>query len=289
MGMETLRATIDAYRLQKKAVGHFNVGNIEMLRGVIAAAKNTGLPVIVGVSEGERDAFGAEGIVALIRAEQKETGLPIYLNADHTYSVERVKEAVDAGFDSVIFDGAQLPFDENVAKTKECVAYAKEKGSTLIEGELGFIGVGSQMLDALPEGAAVTSEMMTTAQDAKKFVEETGVDMLAPAVGTIHGMLKSGHDPRLNPVRVKEIAEAVGIPLVLHGGSGTTDEDYRAVIEAGIAVIHVSTELRSAYHTALQLGLQENPEELAPYKYTKNAVSAVQDIVERRMRLFAGL
>jgi fructose-bisphosphate aldolase class II len=260
-----------------------------MVKAIVHAAKTTGLPVIIGVSEGERDVFGVKEIVALVKTIQEDTGLPIYLNADHTYSVERVKEAIDAGFDSVIFDGAQLSFEENTDKTKECVEYAKEKGGkTLIEGELGFIGVGSQLLDALPEGAAVTDDMMTTAEDAKKFVDQTGVDLLAPAVGTIHGTLKSGMDPRLNPSRVKEIADAVGIPLVLHGGSGTSDEDYRAVIAQGIAEVHVSTELRVAYRKTLQISLQENPEELAPYKYTKDALSAVQDIVEKRLKLFAG-
>lgn len=287
--MKTLIETIEEFRSLKKAVGHFNVANSEMLKAVAGAAKATGLPVIVGVSEGEQDVFGVREIAALIREMRQESALSVYLNADHTYSVERVKEAIDAGFDSVIFDGAQLSFEENVEKTKECVAYAREKGGhTIVEGELGFIGVGSQLLDALPPGAAVTPDMMTTADEAKRFVEETGVQLLAPAVGTIHGTLKSGMDPRLNPKRVEEIAEAVGIPLVLHGGSGTSDEDYRAVIESGISQVHVSTELRVAYRKALQLGLQENPEELAPYKYTKQAVLAVQEIIEKRQKLFAG-
>ncbi|GMU73891.1 MAG: fructose-1,6-bisphosphate aldolase, class II [Candidatus Campbellbacteria bacterium] len=287
--MQTLIETLQEYRAQGKAVGHFNVGNIEMFRAVVAAAKATGLPVVIGASEGERDAFGVRELAVMVRAAREESGLSVYLNADHTYSVERVKEAIDAGFDSVIFDGAQLSLEENITKARECAAYAKEKGgATLIEGELGFIGVGSQVLDALPEGAAVTSEMMTTAADAKRFVEETGVDLLAPAVGTIHGTLKSGMDPRLNPERVKEIAGAVAVPLVLHGGTGTSDEDYAAVIKNGIALVHVSTELRQAYRKALQLSLQENPDELAPYKYTKQALVAVQEVVEKRMKLFAG-
>ncbi|MCR4275073.1 MAG: class II fructose-bisphosphate aldolase [Candidatus Campbellbacteria bacterium] len=287
--MKTLRETINEAQKGKYAIGHFNVANIEMVQAIVNAAKDVRLPVIIGASEGERDAFGVKELVALVKTLREDTEHDIYLNADHTYSVERVKEAIDAGFDSVIFDGAQLSFEENIAKTKECVAYAQSKGdTTLVEGELGFIGVGSQLLDVLPVGAAVTDDMMTTAEDAKRFVDETGVDLLAPAVGTIHGTLKSGMDPRLNPSRVKEIADAVSIPLVLHGGSGTSDEDYLAVIVSGIAQVHVSTELRVAYRKALQISLQENTEELAPYKYTKQAVLAVQDIVEKRLKLFAG-
>lgn len=288
-GMKSLREALNEAQKGKYALGHFNVANIEMVKAVVGAAKATGLPVIIGVSEGERDVFGVREIVSLVKTIREDSGVSVYLNADHTYSVERVKEAIDAGFDSVIFDGAQLSFEENVSKTKECVEYARTTGKdVLIEGELGFIGVGSELLDVLPEGAAVTDDMMTTADDAKRFVDSTGVDLLAPAVGTIHGTLKSGMDPRLNPGRVKEIADNVGVPLVLHGGSGTSDEDYLAVVTNGIAQVHVSTELRVAYRKALQLSLQESPEELAPYKYAKPAVSAVQDVVERRLKLFAG-
>jgi fructose-bisphosphate aldolase class II len=286
--MQTLKDTLGEYRKNKQAVGHFNVATLGMFSAVVAAAKETGLPVIVGVSEGEREVFGLSEIVSLIRIAREEHGVSVYLNADHTYSVDKVKKAIDAGFDSVIFDGAQLSFEENVLQTKECVAYARASGrEVLVEGELGFIGVGSELLNALPAGAAVTDAMMTTAGDARRFVEETGVDLLAPAVGTIHGMLKNGMDPRLNPARVKEIADAVAVPLVLHGGSGTSDADYVAVIAAGIAQVHVSTEIRLAYRTALELSLQNNPEELAPYKYLSPANAAVQEIVAARLRLFA--
>jgi fructose-bisphosphate aldolase class II len=288
--MKTLRETIEEFHSNNKAIGHFNVSNIEMIRAVAGAVRATNLPVIIGVSEGERDVFGVSEIVAIVRIMREVHGLPVYLNADHTYSVERVREAIDAGFDSVVFDGARLSLEENIAKTKECVVYAREKGgTTLIEGELGFIGAGSQLLDAIPEGAAVTEDLMTSTHEAKHFVEETGVELLAPAVGTVHGMMKSGNNPRINSERIREIASVVDIPLVLHGGSGTSEDEYREAIVNGIAQVHVSTELRVAYKRSLQLSLQENPEELAPYKYTKQAILSVQDIIEQRMRLFAGL
>ncbi len=287
--MKTLREYLTEARTNNAALGHFNIGTFEMATAVINAGKATGLPVVVGVSEGERDVFGTKAIAAIIHEFKAETGHPIFLNADHTYSVERVKEAIDAGFDSVIFDGAQLPIEENIEKAKECVAYAKASGrDVLIEGEIGFIGVGSQIIDAVPDGAAVTEDMMTTAEEAKRFVDETGVDLLAPAVGNVHGMLRAGNDPRLSISRIKEIADAVSVPLVLHGGSGTTDEDYRDGIKAGIRLIHVSTELRRAYRQALMQSLSEHQGELAPYKYIRPAAQAVEALVAARLGLFAG-
>ncbi len=287
--MKTLHDYLTEAQKNKTALGHFNAGTLEMVQSIVAAAKATGLPVIVGVSEGERDALGIGTVVAMIKELRDETGHPTFLNADHTYSVERVKEAIDAGFDSVIFDGAKLPLEENIAKTKECVDYARASGrEVLIEAELGFIGSGSQLLDAVPEGAAVTEEMMTSVDDAKRFVTETGIDLFAPAVGNIHGMLKSGTDPRLSIPRIKAIAESVGVPLVLHGGSGTTDEDYRDAIKAGIAEVHVSTELRKAFKETLEESLAASEGELAPYKYIKSADDAVEAIVAARLKLFAG-
>ena len=287
--MKTLRDYLLEAKENGMALGHFNAGTFDMLHAIVAGAQAADVPVVIGLSEGERDALGIGAAVALIDELRHETGHPIFLNADHTYSVARVKEAIDAGFDSVIFDGAQLPIEENIAQAKECVVYARSCGrDVLVEGELGFIGVGSQLLDAPPEGAAVTEEMMTSPEDAKRFVEESGVDLLAPAVGNMHGMLKGGVHQKLSIPRIKAISEAAGVPLVLHGGSGTTDEDYRAAIKAGIAEVHVSTELRRAFKESLEASLEQSEGELAPYKYLKPADEAVGAIVEARLKLFAG-
>jgi len=226
--MKTLREAVEEARKGHYALAHFNVGTMEMLRAVVSATKQTGLPVIIGVSEGERDAFGVPQIVALIQSYKNE-GLPVYLNADHTYSVERVKEAIDAGFDSVIFDGAKLSAEDNIAQTKECVVYARASGrDVIVEAEMGFIGSGSQLLDALPLGAVTTEDMMTKPDEARAFVEATGIDMLAPAVGNIHGMIRGSGNPHLSITRVKEIAQTSGVPLVLHGGSGISNQDFRS-------------------------------------------------------------
>lgn len=270
-----------------KAIGHFNIANLEMLHGIFAAARKLDLPVIIGVSEGERDFVGTKEAVTLVKSLRQENNFPIFINADHTYSFEKVKEAIDAGFDSVIFDGTELSFDENVRETKKCVEYARECGrEVIVEAELGFIGKSSKVLEAIPPGVKITEEFLTKPEEAKKFVELTGVDMLAPAVGNIHGMLKGGVDPALNLTRIKEISEAVKIPLVLHGGSGGSIADFTGAIKNGVAVVHISTELRVAYRTALALAMQENPDEVAPYKYQKSAVLAVEKVVEEKLKLF---
>lgn len=284
--MQSLREVVAEFQASKRAVGHFNVSDSNQLEAVAEAAKETGLPVIVGLSEGERKFFPLAHARSLIDQYIKE-GVQLYLNADHTYSAEKAKEAIDAGADSVVVDGAQLPFAENVSLVKQIVEYAmlarRSPGEAEVEGELGYIGASSKQLDELPEG--VTEANLTTAQDAKKFVEETGVHMFAPAVGNVHGMLKNAKEPRLHPERVKEIARAVGVPLVLHGASGNTDDDIRACIKAGIAVAHINTELRLAYHDSLEKSLAS--EETTPYKFLAPAVADMKAFVMRKVKLFA--
>lgn len=287
--MYTLRETLAKAQAHGGAVGHFNIANIEGLWGVFNAARALTLPVIIGVSEGERDFIGVRQVAALVKSVREEYDYPIFLNADHTYSVERVKEAIDAGFDSVIFDGAELSLEENIVKAKECVAYARASGrDVLVEGELGYIGKSSKLLDEIPEGAA-QGEMLTSPEDAEHFVKETGVDLLAPAVGNIHGMLKHSKDPHLDIARVQAIREASGVPLVLHGGSGTPDEDFVAAIKMGVGIVHISTELRVAYRDAVRKALQENPDEVAPYKIMKSAVLAIESTATARLKLFNNL
>lgn len=272
------------------AVGHFNISNIEGLWGIFNAAKNLNLPVIIGLSEGERDFFGVRQAVAAVKAIREQYNYPIFINADHTYSLDRIKEAVDAGFDAVIVDGAKLPFEENIALAKQAVEYARSKNPDMIvEGELGYIGTSSKLLDEIPKDVSLTAENLTSPEQAKQFVAETGVDLLAPAVGNIHGMLKGTPDPHLDIERVKAIREACGVPLVLHGGSGTPDEDFVAAIKNGVAIVHINTEIRVAFRDGVKLSLQENPDEVAPYKIMKPAVQAIQKVVEARLKLFNNL
>ena len=271
------------------AIGHFNVSNLEAIHGIYGAAKKLQVPVIIGLSEGEENFVGKNEGVAIINEIREKEDFPIFLNADHHYSFEKVKASIDAGFDSVVFDGASLSFDENVRVTKQCIEYADkfrtEAGKDiLIEAELGYIGSGSNIKDKIPEGAGVK----TKPEDAKKFVELTGIDMLAPSVGSIHGIIKSGK-PHIDTELVSAIKKAVGIPLVLHGGSGLRDEDFTNAIKAGISIIHISTEIRLAYDEALKKSLAENPNETTPYKILQPAVDAIEKVVESRLKLFNGI
>ena len=285
--MKTLRQYIQEAGEKGIAIGHFNISNLEMLHGIFNAAKKLNVPVIIGAAEGERKYMGVKQIAALVKSLREEHNYPIFLNGDHTYSFEGVKECIDAGYDSVIFDGTKLPYEENVKITKRCVDYARSVNpEIIIEGELGFIGSSSKVLDKLPEGVKITEEFLTKPEEAKKFIAETGIDMLAPAVGNIHGMLKGGIDPALNIKRIREIKEAVKIPLVLHGASGNSNSDIQAAIKAGMNEVHVSTELRVAFRKALEQELKDKPDEVAPYKYMDEDIVAVEKLVEEKLRIF---
>ncbi|PIT96592.1 tagatose-bisphosphate aldolase [Candidatus Campbellbacteria bacterium CG10_big_fil_rev_8_21_14_0_10_35_52] len=285
--MKTLREIISEADAKKTAIGHFNISDTEMLKGVFIAARNINKPIIIGVSEGERDFIGIRQAAALVKSLREEHNFPIFLNADHTYSFERVKEAIDAGYDAVIFDGAKLPFEENLKITKKCVEYARSANSDiLVEGELGYIGKSSKLLDEIPEDVEITDKHLTTLEEIKQFVKKTGVDLIAPAVGNLHGMLKHTKNPNLNIERIKELIEVGGAPMVLHGGSGVSDDDFVKAIDAGISVIHISTEIRVAYKNGIKIALQENPDEIAPYRYMKDAIHNVEKVVKQRLKLF---
>ena len=293
--MQTLREALEKARTARTALGHFNISDSNQLKAVARAAKETGLPVVVGLSEGEREFFPLADARALIDLHRKE-GLELYLNADHTYSLEKVREAIDAGVDSVVVDGAKLPREENEALVKGSVAYARASGrpstslrvnEVLVEGELGYIGSSSKVIDALPEGAVVTEEMMTKPEELASFVAATGVHLMAPAVGNIHGIVKSGQ-PKLSIARIKALAEASPVPLVLHGGSGSGDREFVEAIKAGIALIHINTDLRLAYRQALEKELTDEPSETTPYKFLAPAVEEMEKYIAQKMRLFAG-
>lgn len=281
----TLKEYIQKANQEGKAVAHFNISNIEAVHAIREACVETGLPIIIGVSEGEGEFFGMTEIVAIVKAYQAQ-GLPIFLNADHSYSVGRAKAAIDAGFDAVIYDGAELPHEENIKNTKEVVEYARGKNpNCLVEAEIGFIGKSSNMLDAIPEGVG-TEEFLTKPEEAKAFVDATGVDLLAPAVGNLHGMLKNMPNPRLDIPRIQAISETTGLPLVLHGGSGTTVEDFQNAIKAGVAIVHVNTELRVAYKNALADSLAKNADQVAPYKFLKPAQDAMKAVILEKLKIF---
>ena len=271
------------------AVGHFNFADLVILKGVFEAARERAMPVIVGASEGEREFAGTRQLAAAVRSLREEFGFPIFLNADHTHSFAKALEAVRAGFDSVVFDLSALPLAENARQTREAVeALKSENPAVVVEGEIGDIGSGSEIH---PDGPA-PNRTLTTPEEARQFVAETKVDVLAPAVGNSHGMRKSmvaGTDRKHLAIdRIREIKSATGVPLTLHGGSGTADDDLRKAIAAGINIVHINTELRLAWKRGLETGLAQREDEVVPYKILPSAVASVREVVSARLGLFGG-
>src|SRR5580698_2376195 len=186
MNMSTLRNVLTQSQKDGVAVGHFNVASLVMLKAVLGAAVETHVPVLVGASEGERDFLGTRQLAVLLKSLREELDLPAFLTADHTHSLAKAVEAATAGFDAVVIDFSALPFEENVARTKETVEAIKAINPAIVaEGEIGDIGTGSEIHLTAQTGN------LTTPEDAKNFVQLTGIDVLAPAVGNMHGMLES--------------------------------------------------------------------------------------------------
>ncbi len=286
--MKTLRECLQEAEEKKTAIGHFNISNMEILWAVVSAARKLNVPVIVGLSEGEGKFFGLKQAKAVVDSIRQEFNHPIFINADHSYSFDRLKEAVDARFDEVIYDGAQSPVEKNIEETKKCLTYAKSVDpEIMVEGELGYIGSASIILNDIPDG--VSPEMMTKPEEAKRYVDETGVDLFAPSVGNIHGMLKNVSNPRLDIERIKSIRDAVGVPLVLHGGSGISDYDFKAAIASGISIIHISTEIRVGFKKAVSESFQKDVDNFAPYKLMGPAIEAVEKIVWNKLKIFNNL
>jgi len=286
--MYSLREVLAQAQAAGTAIGHFNVADLVLLKAVFASARELKVPVLVGASEGEREFVGVGQLAALVRSLREEFDFPIFLNADHTHSLAIAVDAVKAGFDAIVFDLSALPFEENVRQTKRAVEVLKGiNPAVLVEGEIGEIGTGSEIHDRAPD----LSRGLTSPEDARQFVESTGIDILAPAVGNMHGMLPSmvhgDARKRLDLERIRHIKAAAPVWLTLHGGSGTNDDDLRSAIAAGINIVHINTELRVAWRRGLEDALARRPDEIVPYKILPTAVESVKRVVSSRLRLFS--
>ena len=285
--MQELRNQLEEAQSNGVAVGHFNISDWILLKAVCSAAQELQVPVIVGASEGERAFLGVAQIAALVKSLREEQGIPIFLNADHTHSLASAMAAAKAGFDSIVYDLSALPFAENVKQTRQAVEALKSVNpKILVEGEIGNIGTGSEIHESVPD----QSKNLTTPEEAKQFVESTGVDILAPAVGNTHGMVQSmvqgNVRKRLDVARIREIKRASKSLLTLHGGSGTEDHDLEEAIAAGINIIHINTELRVAWRRGLEDAFAKNPREVVPYKLLPVAEESIKQVVLARLRLF---
>lgn len=274
MSLVTLNDILPQARAQKRSVCAFNVVNCESASAVLKAAESTGQPVIMQVFHRLFNDEKAERVAAVVRKMADASSVPIVLHLDHGVSLQQVQQAVEYGFSSVMFDGSKMPQDENISLTREAVAYAHKHGLS-VEGEIGHVPATQE--DAM---------QLSTPQEAERFVEETQVDALAVAIGTSHGFYKKA--PEIDLDRARAISNAVGIPLVLHGGSGTPVEKVQALIQTGFAKVNVATEFQDRFLKLLKAECQEMSAFLPIDLFMQPVVDQTAEYVRGVMEQFAG-
>ncbi|MBI3631312.1 MAG: class II fructose-bisphosphate aldolase [Candidatus Staskawiczbacteria bacterium] len=281
--MKTINYYLNKAYKEKWAIGQFNFSDFSQARGIIQAAQNLRSPIILGTSEGESKFVGLLEAVAIRNVLRKKTGLPIFLNLDHGKSFEYLKEAILAGYDMVHFDGSKLPLEENIKISKKVTSFAKKKG-IVVEGEVGRFGTDASKM--YQEKFEIKEEYLTNPNQVLEYLKKTNVNILAVSVGTFHGIDISGISPHIRIDRLKEIKNTINIPLVLHGGSGTPEDDIKEAIKLGIAKININTEIRLAFANTLRKTLETNKDEITPYKYLPEAINSAQTIAEAKIKLF---
>jgi ketose-bisphosphate aldolase len=277
--------TLDLLNLAKSggyALGAFNAGDLEIVKGILEAGLKLQSPLIVEASPGEIKFFSHQNFEAVIENFKKETDLPILTNLDHSLGLEEAQEGIESGFDLIHFDGSDLPYEENIKICKTIVSQSHENG-ILVEGEIDKI-LGSSAPQKEAAESVQASGNYTDPEKALEFVQQTGVDILAVFVGNLHGTYPQ--PPKLDIERLKLIAEKLPCFLSLHGGSGLLEEDIQQAIKVGKVVkINVNTELRIAYRETLE-NVLKGSEEVAIYKIMPPVVAAVQKVVEEKIQLF---
>lgn len=260
------------------AVGAFNCNNMEIVQAIIAAAEAERAPVIMQASQGAIKYAGIDYIVAMAKTAAEKATVPVALHLDHGTSFEQVMQCIRYGFSSVMIDGSKLPLEENIALTNRVVAVARAVGVS-VEAELGRI-VGTEDEISVTEREA----FMTDPEEARYFVEKTGVDALAVAIGTAHGRYKG--EPKLDFDRLEKIRSLVKIPIVLHGSSGVPDDQIRRAIELGVRKINIDTNIREAFVEKMREVLAADPNEIDPRKILGPAREAATEIIREKIRLF---
>ena len=261
---------------EKYAVGLFNTTDTDMLQAVIEAAEESNSPVILGTAEVLLPYGELKLIAPSVIAAAKRTKVPVVVHYDHGLTFDRCIEVLKLGFSSIMFDGSAKPYEQNIAETREMVKIAHAFGAT-VEGEIGHVG------EAAKEDNLLT-DMYTTPEEAKAYLETTGVDALAVAIGSAHGVYKK--KPMLNIERLKEISGKVKVPLVLHGGSGLSDDDFKNTIRNGIAKVNIFTDLCLAGERAMKDG----EEKKLGYLETRNLkVEYIKEAVKHKMALFGSV
>lgn len=257
------------------AVGAFNAENMEMVKAIIRAAEELNAPVMIQTTPSTIKYGTLDTFVGMVSAEAKNASVPVCLHLDHGSSFELAMQAIQAGYTSVMIDGSGKDFEGNVEVSKKVADVANAMGIP-VEAELGKVGGKEDDLEA-------DADTNTDPQEAKEFVERTGVTSLAIAIGTAHGFYAG--TPVLDKERVSEVRKLVDVPLVLHGASGLTDDDVRECVERGMCKVNFATELRAAYTAAVKKLLDEKPETYDPKKFGVVGMEAVTELVKGRMKV----
>ena len=261
------------------AVGAFNIHNLESVLGVAQAAEKLGSPAIIQVSEGAIKYMGLKPITHIVSTVAKNVAanVPIALHLDHGKNLTNVFECIRAGFSSVHIDASDLPLDENIEASKQVVEIAHAKG-VWVQGEVGAIMGGHGDIDGVLDEIPLAKF-----EDVVKFCEDTGVDTIAAAVGTAHGVY-ANEDVKID--LLKKILDATKKPFVLHGGSGVDREVIKKAIDNGVDIINIGTDIKVAFTNALRKSVKDQPKETDPRKLLKPTIEAVQKVVEEQMILF---
>ncbi len=263
---------LDAQK-REYAVGAFNAENMEMVKAIIAAAEELKAPVMIQTTPSTVKYGTLETFVAIVQAEAAKASVPVCLHLDHGSSFDLAVRAIKEGYTSVMIDGSKLPFEENIEVSRRVVEVASPNGLP-VEAELGKVGGKEDDLVA-------EADTNTDPEEAKIFVEKTGISSLAVAIGTAHGFYVG--TPVLDKERLSQIRQVVDIPLVLHGASGLSDEDVRDCVKRGICKVNFATELRVAYTDAGKKLLAEKPDTFDPKKLGEVGMEAVKELVKSRM------
>jgi tagatose 1,6-diphosphate aldolase GatY/KbaY len=272
----TKQILIDAQK-NGYAVPAFNIHNLETIRVVVETAAELRSPVILAGTPGTIDYAGGEYLFAIAEAAAKKHNIPIALHLDHFEDVDQIKKYIDLGFTSAMIDGSMLSFEDNISIVKKVVEYAHSKG-VVVEAELGKLG-------GIEDDKAVDAKdaMYTNPDSAVDFVERTGIDSLAVAIGTAHGLYKG--EPKLDFDRLKEIEEKVSIPLVLHGASDVPENLVKKSIGLGICKVNIATDLKIPFANAVKKYFKENPEANDPRKYMTPGKEAMKKIVIAKIKM----
>lgn len=284
----TLRARhlMQRSRQQHFAVGAFNIDNQETLIAIARAAQKLNAPVLVEVSQGEVEAMGLENVRDLVDNYKKEYGIEMYLNLDHSPTVEACKQAIDAGYEFIHIDISQANHDaseeEIIEKTKEVVEYAKFTGA-IVESEPHYFG-GSSNVHSEAIDYDEIKKTFSTPEGAKSFIDATGIDTFAAAIGNLHG--KYPVPKELDLELLSRIRDAIECQISLHGGSGTPSHFFEEAARIGVSKININSDMRYAFRTVMEKELQEHPDEFAVVKLMDRVKDAVQVVVEEKIQAF---